>query len=104
MNVTGGTGKASNVNFARLQAELDEISREKVLKVLNSAIFHHHHSILTILEGMALSVDPNFRLVRGSYPYVLRQLLSPESNQHTPAALESLLVRLLTVNGEAKRN
>lgn len=51
---------------------------------------------------MALSVDPGFRLVRGSYPYVLRQLLSPETTQQTPAALQSLLVRLLTVDGEAR--
>lgn len=102
MNATGGTGKASNVNFARLQAELDDISREKVLRFSTPPFFTIIIRSLTILEGMALSVDPNFRLVRGSYPYVLRQLLSPESNQHTPAALESLLVRLLTVNGEAK--
>lgn len=102
MNATGGTGKASNVNFARLQAELDEISREKVLRFSTPPFFTIIIRSLTILEGMALSVDPNFRLVRGSYPYVLRQLLSPESNEHTPAALESLLVRLLTVNGEAK--
>ena len=55
---------------------------------------------LTILEGVALSVDPNFRLVRGSYPYVLRQLLAPDGDEKTPAALQKLLVRLLTVNGE----
>ncbi len=57
---------------------------------------------LTILEGFALSVDPNFRLIRGAYPYVLKQLLSPEGEQQTPKALNELLVRLLTVNGEKK--
>ena len=102
MNATGGTGKASDVNFTRLQAELDEISRENVLQFSTPPFFTIIIRSLTILEGMALSVDPNFRLVRGSYPYVLRQLLSPDSNQKTPAALQTLLVRLLTVNGEAK--
>lgn len=102
MNATGGTGKASDVNFARLQAELDDISRENVLQFSTPPFFTIIIRSLTILEGMALSVDPNFRLVRGSYPYVLRQLLSPDSNQTTPAALQTLLVRLLTVDGEAK--
>lgn len=100
LNSTGGTGKASDVNFARLQAELDEISRENVLKFSTPPFFTIILRSLTILEGVALSVDPNFRLVRGSYPYVLRQLLEPEDNQRTPVALQKLLIRLLTINGE----
>lgn len=100
LNSTGGTGKASDVNFARLQAELDEISRENVLKFSTPPFFTIILRSLTILEGVALSVDPNFKLVRGSYPYVLRQLLEPEDNQRTPVALQKLLIRLLTVNGE----
>lgn len=102
LNSTGGTGKASDVNFARLQAELDEISRENVLKFSTPPFFTVILRSLTILEGVALSVDPKFRIVRGSYPYVLSQLLSPEDNQRTPVALQKLLIRLLTVNGEGK--
>ena len=102
MNSTGGTGKASNVNFAQLQAELDEISRENVLQFSTPPFFTVILRSLTILEGVALSVDPKFRLVRGAYPYVLRQLLSPEANEGTPEALTALLIRLLTVNGEGK--
>jgi aarF domain-containing kinase len=102
LNSTGGTGKASDVNFARLQAELDEISRETVLKFSTPPFFTIILRSLTILEGVALSVDPKFRIVRGSYPYVLSQLLSPEDNQRTPVALQKLLIRLLTVNGEGK--
>lgn len=49
-----------------------------------------------------MDVDPNFRLIRGAYPYVLKQLLSPEGSGQTPKALDELLVRLLTVNGEKK--
>lgn len=102
MNSTGGTGRASDVNFARLQAELDAISRENVLQFSTPPFFTIIIRSLTILEGIALSVDKNFRLVRGSYPYVLNQLLYPEDNEHTPASLEKLLIRLLTVNGEQK--
>lgn len=101
-NASGGTGKASDVNFARLQAELDAISRENVLRFKTPPFFTIIIRSLTILEGVALSADPNFRLVRGSYPYVLRQLLAPEGNSQTPAALQDLLIRLLTVNGEGK--
>jgi len=101
-NATGGTGKASDVSFSRLQAELDEISRENVLQFSTPPFFTIILRSLTILEGVALSVDPKFRLVRGSYPYVLNQLLSPDDNQRTPAALQKLLIRLLTINGEEK--
>ena len=102
MNSTGGSGRASDVNFAQLQGELDAISRENVLQFKTPAFFTVIIRSLTILEGMALTADPKFRLVRGSYPYVLRQLLSPERDNGAPAALQQLLVRLLTVNGDEK--
>ena len=101
-NATGGTGKASDLNFSQLQAELDAISQENVLKFKTPPFFTVIIRSLTILEGFALSVDPKFRLVRGAYPYVLAQLLSPEGNAKTPEELQKLLVRLLTVNGEGK--
>jgi aarF domain-containing kinase len=100
INSTGGSGRASDVSFARLQAELDEISRENILRFSTPPFFSIIVRSLTILEGVALSVDPNFRLVRGAYPYVLRQLLAPGDDEETPAALQNLLIRLLTVNGE----
>jgi aarF domain-containing kinase len=31
---------------------------------------------LTILEGLALSVDPDFRLIRGAYPFIAKQVSS----------------------------
>uniref|UniRef100_A0A7S4N5F6 ABC1 atypical kinase-like domain-containing protein n=1 Tax=Odontella aurita TaxID=265563 RepID=A0A7S4N5F6_9STRA len=99
-NSTGGTGKASDVSFSKLQAELDAISRENVLRFKTPAFFTVIIRSLTILEGFALAVDPNFRLVRGSYPYVLRQLLSPKETN--PESLRKLLIRLLTVNGEGE--
>lgn len=99
INSTGGTGKASDVNFSRLQAELDSISRENILRFATPPFFTIIIRSLTILEGVALSVDPGFKLVRGSYPYVLRQLLSPEGSGRQPASLQKLLIRLLTVDG-----
>jgi len=101
-NSTGGTGKAADVNFAKLQAELDAISRENLLEFSTPPFFTVIIRSLTILEGVALSVDPRFRLVRGSYPYVLRSLLQPENDDRTPVALQNLLIRLLTLNGEGK--
>jgi predicted unusual protein kinase regulating ubiquinone biosynthesis (AarF/ABC1/UbiB family) len=101
-NASGGTGKASDVNFAQLQAELDKISRENVLRFSTPAYFTVIIRSLTILEGVALSVDKNFRLVRGAYPYVLSQLLNPEDSGRQPEALQKLLIRLLTVNGQGE--
>lgn len=100
-NATGGTGKASDVSFSRLQAELDAISRENVVRFTTPPFFTVIIRSLTILEGVALSVDKNFRLVRGAYPYVLRQLLSDEEGE-TPEALQKLLIRLLTIDGKGE--
>ena len=99
---TGGTGKASDINFSSLQAELDAISRENVLRFKTPPFFTIIIRSLTILEGFALSVDPKFRLVRGAYPYVLRQLLSPDGEERTPESLRLLLIRLLTVDGNGE--
>ena len=45
------------------QAELDLISSENLLKFKTPPFFTVIIRSLTILEGFALSVDPNFRLV-----------------------------------------
>jgi len=101
-SATGGTSKASDLSFSQLQVELDSISRDNVLKFKIPPYITIIIRSLTILEGFALDVDPNFRLIRGAYPYVLKQLLSPEGTEQTPKALDELLVRLLTVNGEKR--
>lgn len=99
-NATGGTNKSSDLSFSMLQMELDDISRDNVLRFKIPPYITIIIRSLTILEGFALDVDPNFRLIRGAYPYVLKQLLSPEGMDKTPKALNELLIRLLTVNGE----
>ena len=101
-NATGGTNKASDMSFSKLQVELDLISRDKVLKFKIPPSITIIIRSLTMLEGFAFDVDPNFRLIRGAYPYVLKQLLSPEGTADIPKALDELLVRILTVNGEKR--
>eukprot|EP00520_Triparma_pacifica_P015961 CAMPEP_0118659570 /NCGR_PEP_ID=MMETSP0785-20121206/15185_1 /TAXON_ID=91992 /ORGANISM="Bolidomonas pacifica, Strain CCMP 1866" /LENGTH=361 /DNA_ID=CAMNT_0006552689 /DNA_START=108 /DNA_END=1193 /DNA_ORIENTATION=- len=106
-NATGGTGKARDMNFASLQAELDEISRENRLKFCTPPFFTVIIRTLTILEGLALTVDPDFRLVKGAYPFVLAQLLSKdfggsEWGLNAPPELRSLLTRVL-VNRKTNR-
>ena len=54
------------------------------------------------LGRICFSGGPYFRLIRGSYPYVLKQLLAPEGVNQTPKALDDLLVKILTVNGEGR--
>ncbi|KAL3822084.1 hypothetical protein ACHAXA_000152 [Cyclostephanos tholiformis] len=101
-NATGGSNKASELSFSQLQIELDTISRDNLLKFKIPPYIIIIIRSLTILEGFALAVDPNFRLIRGSYPYVLKQLLSPEGVNQTPKALDDLLVKILTLNGEGR--
>ena len=101
-NATSGTNKASDMSFSKLQVELDLISRDKVLKFKIPPSITIIIRSLTMLEGFAFDVDPNFRLIRGAYPYVLNQLLSPEGTADIPKACDELLVRILTVNGEKR--
>ncbi len=101
-NATSGTNKASDMSFSKLQVELDLISRDKVLKFKIPPSITIIIRSLTMLEGFAFDVDPNFRLIRGAYPYVLNQLLSPGETADIPKACDELLVRILTVNGEKR--
>ncbi len=101
-NATSGSNKASDMSFSKLQVELDLISRDKVLKFKIPPSITIIIRSLTMLEGFAFDVDPNFRLIRGAYPYVLNQLLSPEGTADIPKACDELLVRILTVNGEKR--
>jgi predicted unusual protein kinase regulating ubiquinone biosynthesis (AarF/ABC1/UbiB family) len=87
------------MNFASLQTELDSISRENVLKFSTPPFFTIIIRTLTILEGLALSVDPDFRLVKGAYPFVLAQLFNKdvgsEQGSNCPPELQRLLRRVL---------
>ena len=48
---------------------------------------------LTVLEGLALSADPNYRLLGRAYPYIARRLLTDPAPQLRCAVLGSGLSR-----------
>jgi len=86
-DASGGRG-TSRLNFTRLNENVQEISYLLPFRI--PPFYATIVRTLTILEGLALNVDPDFRLIRGSYPYVARQIL--ESNSW---ALQRLLQRFL---------
>lgn len=53
---------------------------------------------LTILEGLALYVDKDFKLVKGAYPFIARQLLSSPS----PELKDLLRTVILTPKGRIR--
>lgn len=88
LNSTEG-GSASSLNFTRLNQNLEGISDK--LPVRLPPFYTLIIRSLTILEGLAVFVDPSFRLIRGAYPFIARQILtnpSPEMNR----LLQSLIV------------
>lgn len=79
------SGRASSLNFTQLNANL-----QKVQDQLPFQIPPYYTMIvrsLTILEGLALSVDPSFRLIRGAYPFIARQILSPVTSMSSDDAM-----------------
>jgi predicted unusual protein kinase regulating ubiquinone biosynthesis (AarF/ABC1/UbiB family) len=59
----GGLGSASTLNFTRLNQNLESASASLPFKA--PPFYTLIVRTLTILEGLALYVDPNFRLIRG---------------------------------------
>ena len=47
---------------------------------------------LTVLEGLAISADPEYKLLASSYPYMARRLLTDPSPE-LRASLEDLLMK-----------
>jgi predicted unusual protein kinase regulating ubiquinone biosynthesis (AarF/ABC1/UbiB family) len=81
-------GEGSSLNFTKLNENLNSISRTLPLRLppFYSLIIR----TLTILEGLALSVDSEFRLIRGAYPFIAKQILTSNSPE-----LQSLLRSVL---------
>ena len=71
MDASGGVG-ASGLNFTRLTANMNALSDTLAFRV--PPFYSLIVRTLTILEGLALSVDPDFRLVRGAYPFIAKQV------------------------------
>lgn len=79
---TSSTGRStSTLNFTRLNENILQIQQK--LPVQIPPYYTQIIRSLTILEGLALYVDKDFKLVRGAYPFIIRQVLtdpSPELN------------------------
>ena len=88
MNSTEG-GSASSLNFTRLNQNLEAIS--DLIPFRLPPFYTLIIRSLTILEGLAVFVDPSFRLIRGAYPFIARQILTNPSPEMTKL-LQSLIV------------
>lgn len=70
----------SRLNFTRLNANVQALSQDIDLQFRIPPFYSLIIRTLTILEGLALYVDPNFKLLQGAYPFIVRQILeNPES-------------------------
>jgi predicted unusual protein kinase regulating ubiquinone biosynthesis (AarF/ABC1/UbiB family) len=94
-NSTEG-GEGSTLNFTRLNQNLQSIS--SLLPFRLPPFYTLIVRTLTILEGLALYVDKDFRLVRGAYPFIAKQLLTSPS----PELKELLQSIILDDNGRIR--
>ncbi len=82
-----------NFNFKTITDEFSELMYEYPFRVPSK--FALIIRSLVTQEGLALSLNPNFKIVEVSYPYVSRRLLTGESE-----ALRRRLLDVLFKNGE----
>jgi predicted unusual protein kinase regulating ubiquinone biosynthesis (AarF/ABC1/UbiB family) len=76
MDATQG-GEGSTLNFTRLSSNINSVSYKLPFRL--PPFYSFIIRTLTILEGLALYVDPSFRLVRGAYPFIAKQILTDPS-------------------------
>jgi len=84
-------GSGSSLNFTRLNQNLNEAAVSGSLPFRLPPFYSLIIRTLTILEGLALSVDKDFRLIRGAYPFVAKQVLTAQSPEMT-RLLRSVLI------------
>ncbi|KAG5188491.1 ABC1 family protein [Tribonema minus] len=82
---------ASRLNFTRLSASISELSDELQFRV--PPFYSLIVRTLTILEGLALAVDPDFRLIKGAYPFIAKQVLNSDSGEMRSLMKATLLDR-----------
>lgn len=82
-------GGASKLSFARLASNMASIARISPIRLppYYSLVIRS----LTILEGIALKVDPEFKIVDKAYPYVSKRFLEDESPELRAALAEVLI-------------
>ena len=83
LNATqNGAGSGSTLNFTQLNQNIASVSSTGLLPFSLPPFYTLIIRTLTILEGLALSVDPSFRLIRGAYPFIAKQLLNNPKLRH----------------------
>lgn len=70
-------GQVSSLNFTQLNQNIQSISY--LLPIKLPPFYTLIIRTLTILEGLALDVDPGFKLIRGAYPFIAKQILTSPS-------------------------
>lgn len=91
LNNSTSNGRISSLNFTQLNKNIESLERTNLLPVRLPPFYTFIIRSLTILEGLALSVDPQFRLIKGAYPFIAKQLLE-SPNEELGKMLESVLV------------
>jgi predicted unusual protein kinase regulating ubiquinone biosynthesis (AarF/ABC1/UbiB family) len=82
-------GSVANFNFKTITDEFSELMYDYPFRV--PAQFALIIRSLITQEGLALTLDPNFKIVQVSYPYVSRRLLTGESPQLRRHLLDVLI-------------
>jgi len=99
-NSTMTPGSTSSLNFTRLNQNLESISY--LLPFRLPPFYTLIVRSLTILEGLALDVDPDFRLIKGAYPFVAKQIIGNTSP--SPELIALIHKVILTENGRIRWN
>jgi predicted unusual protein kinase regulating ubiquinone biosynthesis (AarF/ABC1/UbiB family) len=83
-------GEGASLNFTKLSQNIQSAAGELPFRLppFYSLIIR----TLTILEGLAINVDPSFRLIRGAYPFIIKQILDNPSTEMVKL-LEAVLLK-----------
>ena len=93
-STTGGKGAGSTLNFTALNKNINEMSY--LLPISLPPFYTLIIRTLTILEGLALSVDPSFRLVKGAYPFIAKQILLNQAGNGSDVGSQREMNKLLS--------
>lgn len=102
LNSTTDGRSGSTLNFTELNKNINAMSY--LLPISLPPFYTLIVRTLTILEGLALSVDPSFKLVKGAYPFIAKQILLNQGTNDVSARQEmSNLLQAIMIDRETKR-